>query len=100
MPKVIGSLALFAGQALVWTGKRRKIGLRDPAFRSCGVGYGRRGPGERGFRGDGGLADRVDGSGGGCWDIRGYGGGFVRWVRLRRFNWFGFFGFGLKIGLV
>jgi hypothetical protein len=33
-------------------------------------------------------------------DIREHGGGFVRWVRFRRFNWFGFFGLGLENGLV
>jgi hypothetical protein len=62
-----GSLAPFAGQALEWTGKRRKSGLRDSAFRSFGVGYGRLGPREGGFRRDLGLAA---GSGGRWWGWR------------------------------
>jgi hypothetical protein len=32
-------------------------------------------------------------------DIGRLGGGGIGWVRFRRFNWFGFFGLGLKIGL-
>jgi hypothetical protein len=48
----------------------------------------------------GGLAAGVDGRGRGWWEVRGRGGGFVRWVRFRRLNWFGFFGLGPKNGLV